>query len=426
MLTSSLSLIRRNALRIGVTLASFGLVAGAILLQQQREASAEDSFQAARQQVLAEEQRAQTLGLEATEYSDLQRLELTSAGGTPPDGTAPFNESRIDFYNRVREQEMQVKQQLQTREQQLLSQARTAAQAALSQLLGNLSKAKQLGVEDDFLSTLSSVPATLQSEFDSASTVRDYRKVTADVKTPASKLALLIADQEATNALIGQYAAEAAANDHGDLALARASAQAALDRVQGDLQTARIFQLDVSLIDARVQKLQAQLSAAATVQELEQVYGGLSVRDSVLQQAMKDTLPEKAITISLQDQTLRAYLHGQQVFWTYVTTGRPGLETDSGNFHVYMKVSPFVMKSPWPKGSPYWYPDTPVKMTLWFNGGAAIHDASWRAYYGPGTEYRHYDPFGANTGTHGCVNVPYGNMLWLWSWTPTGTPVVVY
>lgn len=426
MLTSIVSVVKRNGVRIGVVIASFGLVSGAILFQQQREASAEQGFQSARQQMLAEQQHAQALGLQASEYADIQRQELTSSSGTAPSGTAPFNQGRIDYFANVGTQERQLTQQLQTREQQLLSQARTSAQQALTKLQGDLSSARQLGVEDQFLTDFTALPAAAQSEFDHASTLSDYRKVTADVKDPDGKLALLIADQQATNALVGQYAAQMATQDQGNVAVARTAARGALTKVQGDLQTAGIFKMDVSIIDARVQKLATDLGSALTVKDFEQIYGALAVRDRVLQQAMTNTLPEKAITISLKDQTLRAYLHGQQVFSTYVTTGRPGLETDPGSFHVYLKASPWIMKSPWPKGSKWWYPDTPVKMTLWFNGGAAIHDASWRAYYGPGTEFPHYDPFGANTGTHGCVNVPYSNMVWLWSWTPSGTPVVVY
>jgi len=425
-LTSIVRVIKRNALRIGVVVASFGLVSGAILFQQQREASAEQGYQSARQLMLAEQQRAQALGLEATEYSDIQRQELTTTAATAPQGTPPFNESRIDFYANAGAQERQLTQQLQTREQQLLSQAKSSAQQALAKFVGDLSSARQLGVEDQLLTGFATLPDTAQSAFDHSATLADYRKVSADVKDPDVKLALLIADQQATNTLVGQFATQIAAQDKGSPDAARTAARGALAKVQGDLQTAGIFKMDVSFIQARVQKLAADLGTATTLKDLEQIYGGLAVRDKVLQQAMSSTLPEKAITISLKDQTLRAYLHGQQVFSTYVTTGRPGLETDPGSFHVYLKASPWIMKSPWPKGSRWWYPDTPVKMTLWFNGGAAIHDASWRAYYGPGTEYPHYDPFGANTGTHGCVNVPYGNMVWLWNWTPSGTPVVVY
>src|SRR4029077_4811781 len=167
-----------------------------------------------------------------------------------------------------------------------------------------------------------------------------YRAVSAELKAPVSKLALIIADQQATNALVAQYVQQAAAKDQGDPAVARAGPNAPLGKVQSDLRTARIFQMDVSIVDLHVQKLAAKLSTVTTTTDLEQVNGGLQVQDKVLQDAMARTLPDKAITISLSEQVIRAYEHGQQVFWSYVTTGRPGLETDPGNFKVYWKVSP--------------------------------------------------------------------------------------
>jgi lipoprotein-anchoring transpeptidase ErfK/SrfK len=208
--------------------------------------------------------------------------------------------------------------------------------------------------------------------------------------------------------------------------VAKNNANAELTQIQGDMQTARTFQMDVSIVDAHVQKLIGQLGTATTLTALEQVNGALMVQEKVLQDAMAQNLPAKGLVISLKDQTIRAYDHGKQVFWSYVTTGRPGLETDPGNFKVYSKNSPWTMHSPWPKGSPYWYPDSKVQMVMWFNGGDGIHDANWRSVYGPGTEYPHYDPTGEDNGTHGCVNVPYRNMVWLWNWTPMGTPVIVY
>ena len=426
MLTSSLRVLRRNALRIGAVLGTFALVAGFILVQQMREASAEQDFQAARAQVMAAQARASELGLEKSEFSDLQRQELTTASETPPQASAPFNEERIAFFSRAAGQEVQIKDQLQTRVQKLLVETRDSAQSAVSQLSSSLQKAKQVGVDDQLLVEFAGLPSKAQIELDTAANVRAYRAVSNELKARLSKLSLMIADQETTNKLIDQYATQAAAQDHGDAGLARAGANAALAQVQGDMQTARIFSMDVSIVDLNVQKLAVRLNGATTAVSLEQVTGGLMVQEKVLTDAMTQTLPEKAITISLSEQVIRAYEHGQQVFWTYVTTGRPGLETDPGSFKVYWKVTPWTMHSPWPKGSPYWYPDSKVNMVMWFNGGDGIHDAYWRSRYGPGTNGPHYDPTGEDTGTHGCVNVPYHNMVWLWNWTPTGTPVIVY
>ena len=426
MLTSSLRFLRRNALRIGAVLGTFALVASFIFVQQMREAFAEQDFQAARAQVMAAQARASELGLEKSEYSDLQRQELTTASETPPVASAPFNEERIAFFSRAAGQEVQIKQQLQTRVDKLMVETRDSAQSAVSQLTSSLQKAKQIGVDDQLLVEFAGVPSKAQIELEGAINVRAYRAVSAELKARLAKLALIIADQENANKLIDQYAAQAAAQDHGDAALALTGANAALAQVQGELQTARIFSMDVSVVDLNVQKLTVKLNSADTAASLDRVTGGLMVQAKVLGDAMTQTLPEKALAISLSEQVIRAYDHGQQVFSTYVTTGRPGLETDPGSFKVYWKVSPWTMHSPWPKGSPFWYPDSKVTMVMWFNGGDGIHDAYWRSRYGPGTNGPHYDPTGEDTGTHGCVNVPYSNMVWLWNWTPTGTPVIVY
>ena len=426
MLASCLRFLRGNALRIGVVLGTFALVASFIFVQQMREAFAEQDYQSARTQVLKAQARAAQLGLDTAEYSDLQRQELTTAAEVPPSVTAPFNEERIAFFSRAATQETDIKEQLETRMQKLLAETHDAAQAATRQLSLNLGKARQLGVDEQLLDEFTGLPVKAQDDVNNATTVRAFRAVNSELKAPLSKLSLIVADQETANKLVGEYAAQAAAKDHGDAGLARAGANAALAQVRADLQTARIFQMDVAIVDVHVQKLATQLGSTATVADLEQVNAGLTVQDKVLQTAMSQNLPEKAITISLKEQVIRAYSHGQQVFWTYVTTGRPGLETDAGSFKVYWKVSPWTMHSPWPKGSPYWYPDSKVQMVMWFNGGDGIHDASWRSRYGPGTNGPHYDPTGEDTGTHGCVNVPWSNMVWLWNWTPTGTPVIVY
>ena len=426
MLTSSLRFLQRNSLRIGAVLGTFALVAAFILVQQVREASAEQDFHAARAQVMAAQARASELGLENAEFSDLQRQDLTTASETPPAASAPFNEERIAFFSRAAGQETQIKDQLETRVQKLLVETRDSAQSAVKQLSTGLQKAKQIGVDDQLLVEFAGVPSKAQIELDNATNVRAYRAVNDELKSRLSKLSLMIADQETTNKLVDQYAAQAAAQNQGDAGKARAGATAALAKVQGDLQTARIFSMDVSIVDVNVQKLAVRLTSATTAAGLEQVAGGLMVQEKVLTDAMAQTLPEKALTISLNEQVIRAYERGQQVFWSYVTTGRPGLETDPGSFKVYWKVSPWTMHSPWPKGSPFWYPDSKVKFVMWFNGGDGIHDASWRSRYGPGTNGPHYDPTGEDTGTHGCVNVPYSNMVWLWNWTPTGTPVIVY
>jgi len=126
----------------------------------------------------------------------------------------------------------------------------------------------------------------------------------------------------------------------------------------------------------------------------------------------------KVIVISLSRQALTAYQNGTAVLTTLVATGRPALPTPPGVYNVFARMSGFYMVSPWPVGSPYWYPKSYVNFGLEFlGGGYFIHDAPWRSWYGPGSNLYN--------GTHGCVNVPYSPMLFLWNWAPIGTTVIV-
>ena len=130
----------------------------------------------------------------------------------------------------------------------------------------------------------------------------------------------------------------------------------------------------------------------------------------------------RLITVSLQGQQLIAFDQGRVIVDTLVTTGRPALPTDVGAMQVLRKDAPWTMKSPWPRGSADWYPDTPVQMVVWFTkNGEGLHDASWQpdATLGPGSQNGPY-------ASHGCIHVPLSAVRVLFNWAPVGTPVVVY
>ncbi len=135
----------------------------------------------------------------------------------------------------------------------------------------------------------------------------------------------------------------------------------------------------------------------------------------------------KVIVISLPRQQLEAYQGGKLQLVTAITTGRPELPTPTGAYQIMAKYSPYTFISPWPKGSPYYYPPSKASYAMRFRwGGYYIHDAPWRPYYGYGTNYGHYDPDGVwRTGSHGCVNVPLWAESWLYRWAGIGTWVRV-
>ena len=115
------------------------------------------------------------------------------------------------------------------------------------------------------------------------------------------------------------------------------------------------------------------------------------------------------------------YQDGKIVQDTLVTTGRPALPTDIGAMKILSKNSPWRMRSPWPRGSPYWYPDSYVHKVVWFTvTGEGLHDAPWQSsMYGPGGQ------FTANA-SHGCIHVQMAAENFLYDWSKVGTAVVVY
>lgn len=141
-----------------------------------------------------------------------------------------------------------------------------------------------------------------------------------------------------------------------------------------------------------------------------------------------DPIPmtNKRIVVSLSQERMVAFEGDQPFVDTLVTTGGPELPTPIGTYHIISKFSPFTFKSPWPKGSPYWYADAPTSFAMLFEGsGYFLHDAPWRSWFGPGSNAVDGRPGGDGTGTHGCVNVPYSIQAKLFPWTDVGTPVVI-
>lgn len=125
------------------------------------------------------------------------------------------------------------------------------------------------------------------------------------------------------------------------------------------------------------------------------------------------------IVISLSRQHLWAYANGELVLDTVVATGMPDLPTPPGVYHIFQKVAPIQFISPWPPGSPYWYPTVWSSYALQFiEGGYYIHDAPRRTLWGPGTNL-------TPAGTHGCVNVPVEPMSRLYALAQLGDTVVV-
>lgn len=135
----------------------------------------------------------------------------------------------------------------------------------------------------------------------------------------------------------------------------------------------------------------------------------------------------RVILVSISQQWLWAYQDQEMVYANPATSGKPGLNTPTGTYQVLSRESNVMFYSPWGPRSPNYYAPQHVNYALLFRvGGFYIHDAPWRAMFGPGTNMPHLVSGGqVESGSHGCVNVTTRTAQWLYSWALPGTEVII-
>ena len=119
-----------------------------------------------------------------------------------------------------------------------------------------------------------------------------------------------------------------------------------------------------------------------------------------------EPLNGKWIDINLSSQTLSAYEDDTLVNSFIISSGRPGYETVTGTYYVYVKHLYADMAGPG-----YYLADVPYVM--YFYLGYGIHGTYW------------HDNFGTPMSA-GCINMETGNAAWLYNWAFVGIPVSVH
>jgi hypothetical protein len=149
----------------------------------------------------------------------------------------------------------------------------------------------------------------------------------------------------------------------------------------------------------------------------------------------------KVIVVSLREQKARLYDSDKlaagsdgKPYVFDVTTGNPDLPSVPGMHCATQRLQNYEDKSPFPKGSPYYYNPTHINFGMVYSDyGFMVHDAWWRdnadgSGMGYLTNLPHYDPIAFNSGSHGCINFHYanGDMKKIWDFSDVGTPIIVY
>jgi hypothetical protein len=149
----------------------------------------------------------------------------------------------------------------------------------------------------------------------------------------------------------------------------------------------------------------------------------------------------RVIVVSLREQKARLFNNdklatgsdGKPLVFD-VTTGNPDLPSVPGMHCATQRMQNYEDKSPFPKGSPYYYNPTHINFGMVYSDyGFMVHDAWWRdnadgSGMGYLTNLPHYDPIAFNSGSHGCINFHYanGDMKKVWDFSSIGTPIIVY
>ena len=120
----------------------------------------------------------------------------------------------------------------------------------------------------------------------------------------------------------------------------------------------------------------------------------------------------RRIEVNLSEQ--RAYLFENEAVvqsW-YISSGRDGFNSGTGNFRISAKLRTQNMGNPdLTKAPNYYTPDVP--WVMYYNGDEALHGTYW------------HDNFG-NQMSHGCINMPLSAAEYVYTWAPMGTEVSVH
>ncbi|HLJ80135.1 MAG TPA: L,D-transpeptidase [Ktedonobacterales bacterium] len=203
--------------------------------------------------------------------------------------------------------------------------------------------------------------------------------------------------------------------------------QVGIGDAQARLQNAQTL-ADYQVVDQEIQMLSTNLQA------MLQDIGDKTPANQVHQEDISllqhyGITSGKVVVVSLWEQAARMYDNGKLVASILVTTGNPDLPTPPGVHCAWGKMTNYLDKSPYPKGSPFYYNPTPIHYGLLYSDyGFFMHDAWWRTDFGGHNNLPHYDPIAFNSGSHGCINVPYSAYAqqWAFDWLDYGTPIVVY
>jgi L,D-transpeptidase catalytic domain len=402
---------------LAVVVISLATFSTARARQQWIESDAHANFTHAQMRVDKLLAHADAVGLLPAELAPYRSTARRLGDGTLPASSLLWNPAGAPFFEARARSYRKLGANLRREMKRVRDSAREETAAALNTLAQRLKRAAGLDLQ---IRSGQHAFDKLSSSFRSSRTPREFRSLTAILSRSTAVLEASIEPEQA-------YVNHLFASTGGELTAVFRFADAEARRWQPRLDL-------LALLSSKGRQDKDALAGLMSGIHAQKTAFNAAVMESHLSEAahgiitdLKSGIPSKMIVVSTERQTASAYAGGMELYTTPVTTGGPELPTDHGVFHIYLKLSPFTFHSPWPIGSPYYYPPTPITYWMPFYKAEGLHDASWRSNFGPGSNLA---PTNLGTGvsilgTHGCVNLPSAAAAFIWNWAPVGTTVVV-
>ena len=408
-----------------------GLLGATTTLDSAAQASqaASNRYNQARNSLLRDVQVARGEGFSTADLVDISSGLTALDAATPPSLGADAGA----FYLAHADVATQLDVELSTRRTELLASTSADARAEIQNATAGVARDQQLGALDIDLAPLQQRLGAAGGLVATARNLRDWRKAGGEVTSIASDAAALASWQQAENVALQQASAALIQQTSGNIDAIRKAGSDAQANGRNDASVASYEALPgrfknigplmgvYNHMEAHAAQLgSGDVNAVATGSAAVQRYAGQ------VHQLMVQGLGPKHLVVNFTTQHFWAYENGNVVAESPTTTGIRGITaygTDFGPMKILYRSHPWKMHSPFPKGTPHWYPDTVVQWTAFFTwSGESFHEASWEpdSQLGPGSQYNSY------TRSHGCVHVPNSDAQFLFHWASEGTPVDVF
>jgi lipoprotein-anchoring transpeptidase ErfK/SrfK len=408
-----------------------GLLGATTTLDSAAQASqaASNRYNQARNSLLRDVQIARGEGFSTADLVDISSGLTALDAATPPSLGADAGA----FYLAHADVATQLDLELSTRRTELLASTSGDARAEIQNATAGVARDQHLGALDIDLAPLQQRLGAAGGLVASARTIGDWRKAGGEVTSIASDAAALASWQQAENVALQQASAALIQQTSGNIDAIRKAGSDAQANGRNDASVASYEALPgrfknigtlmgvYNHMEAHAAQLgSGDVNAVATGSAAVQRYAGQ------VHQLMVQGLGPKHLVVNFTTQHFWAYENGNVVAESPTTTGIRGITaygTDFGPMKILYRSHPWKMHSPFPKGTPHWYPDTVVQWTAFFTwSGESFHEAYWEpdSQLGPGSQYNSY------TRSHGCVHVPNSDAQFLFHWASEGTPVDVF